>query len=52
MQYSEGNLGRVFVLRIDDGEDFIRSLLEFVQKKNLRSGSGLFIGALRDGRLR
>ncbi|MCJ7443377.1 MAG: DUF296 domain-containing protein [Methanotrichaceae archaeon] len=50
MQYSEGNIGRVFVLRIDDGEDLIKSILEFVQMKNLKSGLGLFIGALRDGK--
>ena len=51
MQYSEGNLGRVFVLRMDDGEDLIASLQRFVQEKRIESGMALFIGALRDGRV-
>lgn len=50
MQYSEGNLGRVFVLRIDDGEDLIESLKKFVRAKGVESCMALFIGALKEGR--
>jgi predicted DNA-binding protein with PD1-like motif len=50
VQYSEGNLGRVFVLRMDHGEDLIASLQKFVQEKEIASCFALFIGALRDGR--
>ncbi len=50
MQYSEGNLGRVFVLRIDDGEDLIVSLKKFVEAKSVKSCMALFIGALKEGR--
>jgi uncharacterized protein len=50
MQYSEGNLGRIFILRIDDGEDLIESVIDFVQKKDLKFVMGLFIGAIRDGK--
>ncbi len=50
MQYSEGSLGRVFVLRIDDGEDLIESLRKFVQHKGVKSCMALFIGALKEGR--
>ncbi len=50
MQYSEGNLGRIFVLRIDDGEDLVESIIEFVRKNDLKYVMGLFIGALRDGK--
>jgi len=49
MQYSEGNLGRVFVLRMDHGEDLIASLQKFVQEKKIESCMALFMGALRDG---
>jgi hypothetical protein len=49
MQYSEGNLGRVFVLRMDHGEDLIASLQKFLQEKKIESGMALFMGALRDG---
>ncbi|OPY50447.1 MAG: hypothetical protein A4E49_02719 [Methanosaeta sp. PtaU1.Bin112] len=50
MQYSEGSLGRVFVLRIDHGEDMIESLQMFLKQKNIESCAALFLGALRDGR--
>jgi predicted DNA-binding protein with PD1-like motif len=50
MQYSEGNLGRVFVLRMDHGEDLIESLQKFLQEKNIESCTAFFMGALRDGR--
>lgn len=50
MQYSEGKLGRVYVLRMDHGEDLIASLQKFVREKEIASCFALFIGALRDGR--
>ena len=50
MQYSEGSLGRVFVLRMDHGEDLIESLQKFLQEKKIESCTALFMGALRDGR--
>ncbi|MCX6672909.1 MAG: DUF296 domain-containing protein [Methanothrix sp.] len=49
MQYSEGSLGRVFVLRMDHGEDLIESLQKFLQEKKIESCTVLFMGALRDG---
>ncbi len=51
MQYSEGNLGRVFVLRLDNGEDLIASVQRFAEEKKIASCMALFIGALRDGRM-
>jgi uncharacterized protein len=51
MQYSEGRLGRVFVVRIDDGEDFLAVMHEFVRNKAVQTGTILFLGALRQGRL-
>ncbi|MDM7912567.1 MAG: DNA-binding protein, partial [Methanotrichaceae archaeon] len=50
MHYSEGSLGRVFVLRVDDGEDLIESLRKFVLAKGVDSCMALFIGALKEGR--
>jgi len=50
MQYSEGSLGRVFVLKLDDGEDLITSLQRFLQEREVESCMALFIGALREGR--
>jgi len=50
MQYSEGSLGRVFVLRMDHGEDLIESLQKFLKEKKIESCTALFLGALKDGR--
>jgi uncharacterized protein len=51
MQYSEGQLGRVFVVRIDDGEDFIVAIQKFIQDTKIQAGSILFLGALRNARM-
>ena len=43
-------MGRVFVLRMDHGEDLIESLHKFLKEKKIESCAALFLGALRDGR--
>ncbi|MFA5269465.1 MAG: PPC domain-containing DNA-binding protein [Methanoregula sp.] len=51
MQYTEGQIGRVFVVRIDDGEDMLLSLRQFIIDKNVQAGSIHFLGALMNGRM-
>ena len=51
MQYTEGQLGRVFVVRIDDGEDMLITLRQFINDKSVSAGSILFLGALMNGRM-
>jgi predicted DNA-binding protein with PD1-like motif len=51
MQYTEGQLGRVFVVRIDDGEDMIVSLRQFIHEKAIHAGSVIFLGALMEGKM-
>jgi predicted DNA-binding protein with PD1-like motif len=51
MQYTEGQLGRVFIVRIDDGEDMLSSLHRFIRDKEIQAGSILFLGALMNGRM-
>jgi predicted DNA-binding protein with PD1-like motif len=51
MQYTEGQIGRVFVVRIDDGEDLLVSLRQFINDKSVYAGSILFLGALMNGRM-
>jgi len=51
MQYTEGQIGRVFVVRIDDGEDMLISLHQFINDKGIQAGSILFLGALMNGRM-
>jgi uncharacterized protein len=51
MQYSEGRMGRVFTIRIDDGEDLIREIQRFVAAMNIQSGMIHFLGAVREAKL-
>lgn len=51
MQYTEGQIGRVFAVRIDDGEDMLLSLRQFIVDKNIQAGSIHFLGALMNGRI-
>jgi hypothetical protein len=51
MQFTEGQIGRVFVVRIDDGEDMLVSLRQFILDKNIQAGSIHFLGALMSGRM-
>ncbi len=51
MQYSEGRVGRVFVIRLEDGEDLIESVQSFAAEKGVAAGMIHFLGALRGGRL-
>jgi len=51
MQYTEGQIGRVFVVRIDDGEDMLHAIRQFVTDKNIQAGSIQFLGALMNGRM-
>ena len=51
MQYTEGQLGRIFVVRIDDGEDMLVSLRQFIIDKGVECGSITFLGALMNGRM-
>ena len=43
-------MGRIFVLRMDHGEDLIESLQKFLREKKITSCTVLFMGAMRDGR--
>jgi predicted DNA-binding protein with PD1-like motif len=51
MQYAQGQIGRVFMVRIDDGEDFLAAMRRFIADKSVMSGSVIFLGALMNGRM-
>ncbi|WP_292407592.1 MULTISPECIES: PPC domain-containing DNA-binding protein [unclassified Methanoculleus] len=51
MQYSEGQVGRVFTVRIDDGEDFIREIRRFAAAMNIQNGMIHFLGAVRSAKI-
>jgi uncharacterized protein len=51
MQYTEGQIGRIFVVRIDDGEDMLTALRQFIHEKEIHAGSVVFLGALMEGKM-
>ncbi|EPR31632.1 protein of unknown function DUF296 [Alkalidesulfovibrio alkalitolerans DSM 16529] len=51
MRVSEGSIGRIFVIRLEDGDKLPDSLEEFAREKNLSSGLCLLLGGAGDGTL-
>lgn len=51
MRYTEGSIGRVFVLKFDDGDVMLDELVSLAKKEALKSAVALFIGALKKGDL-
>ena len=49
MKYSEGTIGRVFVLRLEDGDHLPDTIETFAGAKNIRSGMCIFVGGINDG---
>ena len=49
MQYSEGRLGRVFILRLEEGERLNDSIEQFAREKQLSHGLAFFLGGSGDG---
>jgi len=48
MEYRSGKMGRVFVVRFDDGDDFLGSLEQLIIKEDIRNGWFHVIGGLRE----
>ncbi|MCB7129803.1 MAG: DNA-binding protein [Candidatus Brocadiales bacterium] len=46
MEYSQCNVGRVFVVRFDHGDDLLAELTSLIKKENIRAGLLHFLGAL------
>jgi len=49
MQYSEGSMGRVFVLRLDEGEKLNDSIENFAREQKIGHGLAFFLGGSGDG---
>lgn len=49
MQYTEGNIGRVFALRLEDGEPMPQTLEEFLAGKAITHGLAFMVGGADDG---
>lgn len=51
MKYTSANLGRVFVLRFENGDNMQRVIRDFCVKERVLTGTMVFIGALRRGKI-
>jgi len=51
MQYQEGKIGRVFVIKFDHNDDLLLNLKELIINENVPSGMVFFLGALEKGKL-
>ena len=49
MKYSEGAVGRVFVVSLDDGEELPRAIEEFCSDKNVARALCMLVGGIDDG---
>ena len=49
MKYTKGKLGRIFVLKFDDGDVFLDELKRFAGKEKIKAAAIVFLGALQKG---
>lgn len=46
MEYTQGNIGRIFVVRFDDGENLLEGLENMIKQDKIQTGIIHLIGAL------
>ena len=51
MKASEGKLGRVFIIRLEDGDTVPASIERFAEEKNISVGQVILIGGIGDGQV-
>lgn len=51
MKYTQGSIGKVFVLKFENNDILLDELSAFIKKENIKSATVMFIGALRKGQL-
>lgn len=51
MEYSQGNIGRIFVVTLREGEEVYPCLEDLARKENIRSALVLCMGGMRHGKL-
>ena len=49
MKYSEGKMGRVFILRLEDGDVLKDCIEKFAEEKNIQVAHVAIVGAAKDG---
>ncbi len=51
MQVTEGHVSRVFIIRLEDGEELPKAVEAVARKKTIRAGLVFLVGGARDGTL-
>ena len=51
MQYTQGQLGRVFVARLEDGESVYEVVEEIARREKIEAASVMAIGGMRKGKV-
>lgn len=51
MEYAAGTIGRVFLIRVDHGEDLLGAITTVAEREEIGVGLVLLLGALERGRL-
>jgi len=51
MEYTKGNIGRLFLLKFEDDDVLLDELSLFAKKEKLKAAAMVFIGALKKGDL-
>ena len=51
MKYSEGNTGRVFVLKFDNDDDLNAELEKFAVKEKIKTAFFIFLGGIKSGKI-
>ncbi|MBP1909808.1 PPC domain-containing DNA-binding protein [Methanolobus bombayensis] len=51
MEYSQGNIGRVFTVRLDQGDDILKELEGLAVSEDIRSAMFMMLGAVKEANL-
>jgi uncharacterized protein len=51
VRYQTGRIGRVIVVRFDDGEDILEGLTAIVKKEDVRAAAFYLVGGMREVRI-
>ncbi len=49
MKYSEGKIGRVFVIRLDDGDELPGCIERFAEENKVSTGQAILVGGIGSG---
>ena len=51
MEYTKGTIGRVFLIKFNDRDIFLKEIEKFAKKEKIKAATMIFLGALREGNL-